>query len=448
MGKLSLSIYINLGYYVDDITNWSLNLNSLDNLTDCGEQRMYRLGVSLRNHYRGHLNYDAYSILALSSSSTRCLKSQQATLRGLFEITSSMKFGRELLSRRDKIVEGLGSNDISSQIAQFTDLVPLEWGCYKRSMYHRENPGPLVEDLCLDKDIAQMPGIDRLKEILKTRYEQKFNTDIFDIWTAIECELYLDRTKETIDYTDHFADWINEPVAENSNAGLYDLFEVVTQIGFIRRVDSKAQYLLISPLIKSLIESQSVAIDSMTLMNSNELTGRYYGKQMILYSTHDFILTTMLNNLGIHQIGDTSKFLERFAEANQSDFNDLKRYLSGLMMAHFGLSLKFELHMVSLSTGCNLPIVRLAIYNQDSPTALDIQWEPVALGEIIRKRYRELYPDGENPDKFYATELGFMIDMKYDCPFELFNEVAKDWIMNDTKYESIYNNIFTDDCDI
>lgn len=418
----------------------------LGNLTDLGERRMFRMGVALRRMYGDFLDYEPNSVLALTSNSFRCKQTQQATLRGLFSIHSTLENGLELSRRLTKkqlggLPAGSGSSSAWQQVAQDTQFLPsLDEAFYENSKYAKRHPSPLNKDLKADFQIKRLPGINKLCSIVRDRYKLQCDATI-DLWTQIECELYLDRTGETIEHMSHFADWIHEPIAQdtalNQSVTLYELFEEVMLLAYLNRIDASGHYLISAPIINSLIESQSVAMGLNGTSSSR--AQRYSGKKLILGSSHDIILTALLHDMGVIKPPEGAAWAKRLMEAKAKGASDVDKYRAGLMMAHFGLSLKFELVRVESSAG-KWHVVRLAIYSEPDPNAAAIEWSPAPLGSVCKSRYLELNP-GKNPLLFYPANKSLVkLNEDFDCPFELFKEVMKPWLLDEKKYDKLYND--------
>lgn len=418
---------------------------------------MYNLGIALRQYYndKNLLNYDINSTLALTSNITRCRESLDATLEGFYEITSNLERGyenvRKFRMNDTRVVpSGPGYSRIWRDVKLSTDLVKsLDYTYYMRSKYNKNHPSKLRKDLMLDEQISKLPQIGKLRQLLADRYHKAFNLSVTGLWSAIQCEMYLERTRDTLQYIDHYADWIDSPIisdqllanADNNNSNnnntnrsvhitLYELYEELVLLSFIGMTEVNSDYLVISPIINSLIESQQVALG---FKPQNERSKEYLGKQLIFYSTHDSILSMMLHDLGIITL-DGATFSERLLDAKLRGANDLEKLLAGLKMCSFGLSVKFELWKVN-----ELPIVRLAIYNEPDPYAPKIIWQPVALGAICHRRHKELFEQA--PMEVDTESSG--INKDYDCPFETFSKISTPWFLNETRYDLLYNDELT-----
>lgn len=406
---------------------------------------MYTLGRALRKKYSDFFDYDSKSILALTSNSQRCKDSLEATLEGFYEITNQPEKGREMAEKFQSgdmkgVSPGKGSSSAWLDVQLDPNLVPtLDYKYYASSNYIKNHPSILRKDLVLDPQIRKLPGLDRLREIITQKYGLPFTTKVFNAWSAIDCELYLDRTLETMKYMDHFADWIHEPIAEDSNGpgpkisvDLLELFEEVVLLGFLGMVDKKYDYLMMSPTINSLRESQDVALGRAVL---NDRAAQYVNKKLILYSTHDSVLTMLLFDLGlIHTDGGT--FVKRMLAAKRAGATNLDKYLAGLMMCNFGISLRFELWQITSANGHERPVIRLYIYNQPDPSE-PVEWVPIPFGQLCKRRYAEMYPN-EGTSSPPTDDL--RLDETYDCPKEIFDKITAPWILDQEKYDRIYND--------
>lgn len=407
---------------------------------------MYEVGRALRQQYQEFLDYDPNSTLALSSNALRCRKSLEATLQGLYEITSTVANGHRLaekLANNDYsgIGSGCGNSDAWKHVRPDTSLVPdLGVDLYPSSLYAKNHPSELQEDLGSDEDISKLPGIQRLKQILKQRYDYDFNLDVTSIWIALECELYLDRTRETLIYMDHFDDWIHEPVAEDYSdpdnkvsLDIYDIFEEIVVLAYLGNfADKNTDYIVISPIMNIIFESQAIALGESV---SSKTASRYRNKKLVISSTHDTILMMLLYDLGILQT-DGATFVDRLLAAKKSGSSGLKRFIDGLGMCHFGLSLRFELVQLMNAEGNESPVIRLFVYSEPDPRK-EVEWAQVPLGDACRRRYTQMYPEGDLAS-YYSAE--FVFSERLECPRKLFQNVTSPWIFDQEKYDRIFND--------
>lgn len=408
---------------------------------------MFLMGVALRRRYQQFLDFEPNSVLALTSNSFRCKQSQQATLRGLFSIHATLENGLELARKwRDRdfahLPDGPGTSPIWREIPQDSAFLPSldeEW--YKKTAYARNHPSPLNVDIRNDSAISQLPGIERLCTLIKSRYLLQCDATI-DLWTQIECELYLDRTKTTLHFVDHFADWILQEVAREPNSGetinLYELFEEVMFLAYLRRIDSNVHYLIASPIVESLIESQAVALGQLK-PSEGERAAKYLGKKLVLGSSHDLIISILLHNLGLLPI-EAATWQHRLLEAKRARLSDVELYRQGLKMPHFGLSVRFELvELRNELANVSLPLVRLAIYSEPDPSAGQIEWTPAPLGQVCKRTFREIYGERDQDLRFFYPK-GLQLNEQFECPFELFKNVSARMRMDQSKYTQIIND--------
>lgn len=404
----------------------------LDNLTEIGEYRQYSLGIKLRQIYSDYLTMDSSQVLALSSSSYRCIKSLEKTIQGLFNIEVSSRRGLDSIKTCKKpsgclSKKGGFANDWKS-ISINTTLVPsLNWAFLdKECAWRQKNKSPLDTNGLVDKDVASLPGIERLGKVLKSRYNAELNYDnITDIWAQVLNELELAVTNESFSLSDHFRDWIFEPVGKNqSKITLYDVLEAATLLMFRDRTKDRALRIQNGPIVTSLVDSFRVALNKSTssLYETSSLNS-YKSKKIVLYSTHDHSIILLMNSLNL--LNFHGSFEKRFHK--YSGKSDIKQFVNGIRMPSYGVSLKFELtELKNNATGEELPVVAASLYDKEDAKFSHIHYHRLKLGKACRKLLKRMYPDKYHSE-YYKK---FQIDTDYICPFELFEKVTSNQMVN------------------
>lgn len=425
--------------------------NGLNNLTDLGKLRMYKVGLETRRHYNHYIDYDSEHILALSSPLYRCRDSMHYILQGLFNIEWTKNEGRVLVSKMNSCANNNNSefNQCSSSLLSSGGGSPDEWHKIKidsqllaslydsfveHCAYVKNNPSPIESDLMKNVFIKSLPGIGKLRATLTSNYGN-FNTSLLGIFSTISVELNVIRTESTYNYTDHFNGWINQVIIAKPDyeITLFDLFEQLDIYAYRDRYSGLADRIRTGQIIASIVESQLVALGNDA---TNERMEEYKEKKIILYSTHDTVIQAVLHTLEVINID--SPFENRFSRwyKNQDSISGL---LSGLKMPSFGMSMRFELWELesTVDDKNKFQFVQLSIYNEDDAKFRDIEYKIVDLGAACNRLFKRKYPkaSSEQLSAFYKTS--FQYDKKRSCPFDLFRDVTSDLLINDVELHEL-----------
>lgn len=375
-------------------------------------------------------------MIAFSSPIYRCIESLEQTLRGLYNTEWTKDKGRSILGKcntTDCFGSGSGSPDEWRLVPIDQKTVPsLVYEYLNNCKYRKENPSPVDFDLMSDPEIKSLVGVEQLKALLQDRYNQNFSYPVTGVWSTIASEMSLVRTRSTIEYTSHYADWVNRPVSKTRRhldpITLYDLHEQVTVLAYQDRVVDEARYIQIGPIITSLIESQLVALGH---NSTNERMKTYKDKKMIFYSSHDSILQLLLSQLGlIHIEGD---FQSRFQKWHKSH-DEVGKFLSGLKMCSYGSSIRFELIQMEIPGKTDkFSYVRAYIYNKEDPKFEAIDYKPVEFGSACRRVFEQQNPNASSKELSRFYNPVFQVDFKYSCPFELFRNVTANMMFDEQK---------------
>lgn len=417
--------------------------NGLHNLTETGKFRMYRVGLETRRKYRHYVDYNSSSILALSSPILRCQDSLLQILKGFYNIEWTKDKGRALVSKMNScssknqcpLSTGSGSPDEWRNVLIDIETLPtLSYEFLNQCGYRVNNPSPIDSDLMNSKDVKSLPAVEKLRDILKQRYDQDFNFFALGLWSTISSELNLIRTESTYNYTSHFNDWIIEVIKAKNNYAitLYDLYEQVAVFAYRDRVAGEANHIQTGQLLTSIIESQLVALGKNA---TNDRMQKYKDKKMILYSSHDSVMQLILHTLNVIRVEST--FEDRFNKWYKSQ-DGVGKLLSGLKMSSYGMSMRFELwELESIEDGDKFQYVQLSIYNEDDAKFQDIDYKVVELGSACNTLFRKKYPKASSDklSSFYKTN--FQLNKKQSCPFELFLNVTSDIVIDDIKIHKL-----------
>lgn len=405
---------------------------------------MYKIGLETRKKYSHYLDYDSKHILALSSPIYRCQDSLQTILKGLYNIEWTKDKGRALVSKMNhcsanntcpSLSTGSGSPDEWRKVNIDTETLPtLTYEFLNQCAYRLNNPSPVDSDLMNSKDVKSLPAIEKLRDIIKTRYNQEFDFFALGLWSTISSELNLVRTESTYNYTNHYNDWINDVIiAKHDYAiSLYDLYEQAAVFAYRDRVVGEANHIQTGQLVTSIIESQLVALGKNA---TNQRMKKYQDKKMIFYSSHDSIIQLILHSFNVINI--ESSFENRFSKWYRSQ-DSVGKMLSGLKMPSYGMSMKFELWELEAVTDDNkFQFVQLSIYNEEDVKFRDIEYKLVDFGTACNRLFKKKYPKASSDQlsSFYKTS--FQYDKKRNCPFELFRNVTSDILIDDMKVHQL-----------
>lgn len=373
----------------------------------------------------------------------------QHILRGLYNIEWTKRDGRQLLSKlnctnttsksnrhgctKQSLAEDSGSPDEWRNIPIDTKLVPfLTENKLSDCRYRKEHPSQIDANLTIDPQIKSLIGVQFLKDTLKKKYDQELTYSCCSLWSTIAAEMNLMRTQSTINYTDHYSDWVNLPVVSKagSTITLFDLFEEVVVLTYLNRVVDEANYIQTGPIITSLIESQMIALGH---NSTSERMQKYKDKKMVIYTSHDSILQKLLFSLGLFNF--ETPFEQRFFKWDKID-DDVGKFLDGLKMPSFGLSARFELYEAELEGKKNkFPYVQLSLYNQEEAKFRPIEYKHIDFGSACRHLFKKKYPKAKDLSRFYDPD--FQIDLKHSCPFELLRNLTSNLIIDDKKFSQL-----------
>lgn len=419
--------------------------NGLNNLTDIGKYRMYKVGLETRRHYQRYIDYDSEHILAFSSPHYRCINSMQFILQGLYNIEFSQEKGRALIREMNSCTNkfnqcvsllstGSGSPDEWRKVRiDSTSLPTLYDDFLMYCAYTINNPSPIRINLMNSINIRSLPNIESFRDMLMSKYGS-FNTSSLGIFSTILAELGVIRTVDTYNYTDHFNGWIDEVIIAKPhyNITLFDLFEQVNVFAYRDRQVGIANRIQTGHLISSVIESQLLAL-------GNEATSvrmeKYRNKKMILYTSHDTVVHQILHVLKVVNIN--SPFEDRFSKWHKSQ-DGVSGLLSGLKMPSYGMSIRFELwELKSLTDNNKFKFVQLSIYNEDDIKFRNIHYSNIDFGTACNRLFKEKYPKSPSDQlsSFYKTS--FQYDEKRYCPFELFRNVTSDILISDMEVHQL-----------
>lgn len=452
--------------------------NGLTNLTEIGYYREFKIGLKIRELYRDFLKFELNEVLALTSSVQRCIDSLRQTLKGLFNIEQSRYESVDLLMRIQEdpscSIEDISScpllaRDSPGSAEQWKlihldqNLVPsLDYNYVENCPITVKNPSIYDSNVLLDPNINRLSGLRSLQEIMQDRYNLPLNYSVQNIWSTVLCELNIIRTQRTFPYTSHFIDWYNLPATESgiiysSSANdtlqefnkrakstqitLFNLLEAVTLIVNVDRLAGNKDLLQVGPMLTSLIDSQLIAMgreDELT--DPNLAKANYRDKKMIIYSTHDTVLTKFLASLGFLNMDGT--FEGRFEKYHNSE--DYLQWLNYIRMPAFGVSVKFELLEAEYvkDEKDKEPVksffyVQMSIYNSEDIVITPIDYHPIELGTLCSEQFNYNYPDGRISD-FYDDNLN--IDKRYACPFNLFKNLTSRYLITKNRTEQLCNS--------
>lgn len=332
---------------------------------------------------------------------------------------------------------GSGSPDEWKQIEIDTTGVPsLTYEYLNGCSFRIKNPSPIDANLLLDPHIAKLNGVYKLRDILRENYQIDLNFTSLGLWSTIGSEMNLVRTKATINYTDHYANWVDLVVSNRSDGSvitMFDLYEQVAVLGYRDRVVDEANYIQTGTILTSLIESQRVALG---LEATKERMKKYRGKRMIFYSTHDSVLQLMLFHLGIVRF-EPGSFEARFDRWHK---NELDMFLNGLKMSSFGSSVRFELYEIEMAGGGEkFPFVQVSIYFKEDGNFQDVHYEPVQFGSMCRQAFNRKYPNSTAADlaRFYPKNQAIKLNHKLSCPFQLLTNLTASLIVDEQKLSEL-----------
>lgn len=448
MLQIILEFYLQSHTILSNLTN--RNIRRLSNLTDTGRFRMFRLGLELRKIYSELISFDPSEILVFSSPVQRCLESLRITLNGLMNLETTMSGAlndQTLASNFSETDEKSGFAFDWQSFRIDTDTVPTltvssVLNCSYLKWLHSTEKNKLNSiDYIIGNPKAQsLIGYEDLKSSMAKRYNSTTPVLFSSIFSTVKAELELKRTQNTINYTSHFSDWINIPVKTRLINGklvtlkLIDVLEQSVVLSYIPEMISELQQVHTGPIVKSLIDSQLVKLGR----NTDSGT-RYEQAKMIVYSTHDLTLTRLLYDLGVIEIDETRSFEDRFFDSkarNDNNQADLDEFLNGLKICNYGMSVSVELWMIKHETEREFPIVRMWIYNESDGKYSDIKYNPVFLGQVCQRLFKEQYPT-ENIGKFYNKRI--KIDENLSCPFDLFQNVTSKLMITNEGWKTMCN---------
>lgn len=325
--------------------------NGLQNITETGKLRQYRIGLELRRRYGHLIGYDSNSILTFSSSITRCRESARDTLRGLFDNQLTLQRGLDFIEdcgngfngsatsndplndaslmhyhnyynhhhhrndgRHCRIPNGSGSPLEWKNISIDIETIPvLNFEFLNSCPYRISNPSPVDEDLMRSKSIASLKGLEELRSIIKDRYKLDFNFTALGLWSTLAAEIRLARTRQTYDYGRKLYDWVNKQVTDykSGKVTLFDLFEHIAVLGYRDRVVGEANWIQLSPIVSAIIGSQLVALNQTDRVGINGFDRRYLGNLMAHNNANDYYNSS--NNDGLERTSDNKTFKDLFS---------------------------------------------------------------------------------------------------------------------------------------
>lgn len=423
--------------------------NGLHNLTDLGKMRSYKIGMTLRYMYDDYLGYDSRKVLAFSSEKLRCIETLQNTLKGLYEMEGPRSRGLEIIAhwRSSNCTQcfpgGSGSPEEWKLIHLDTQSIPtLTERMVEQCRYRKENPPPLDEDLLLHPQVRALPGIMRLTQVLKQRYGMSVfhGGTATALYSTISSELNLARTRQSIQYTDHYSDWLGEVVTSldgGFNITLYDVFEQAAVFKYRDQTLDVAAWLEIGPIVTSLIDAQLVALGQNVSFSNERLAKDYQGRRMILYSSHDSILQRILQNLDLINFDNDLSFEQRFLNWKLRGGDQFDKFMSGLSMSAYGLSIKFELWEAKRASGGSLVFVQVSLYNQEESRFGDIIYKPLKLGDACIRLFKAKYPTANESELDRFFDHFHFIDWQIGCPFELFRNITAQLMVEEDKFNEL-----------
>lgn len=332
---------------------------------------------------------------------------------------------------------GSGSPDEWRRVPIDVNTVPaLVYQYLNNCTYRKQHPSPLDTDLMSDPEIKSLPGVEQLKTLLKEKYGQDFNFPVLGLWSTIASEMNLVRTESTYQYTDHYADWVNKPVSTLRRSSdpitMFDLHEQLAVLAYRDRVVEESRYVQMSPIVTSLIESQLMALG---YNSTNERMKLYKDKRMVFYSSHDSILQLLLDSLGLINIEGT--FQSRFERWHKSH-DETGKFLSGLKMCSYGMSMRFELWQLEVpGKNDKFSYVRVYIYNKEDAKYEPIDYKPVEFGSACRRLFERQNPNASSRELTRFYNPVFQVDYKYSCPFDLLRNVTANLMFDEQKIHGL-----------
>lgn len=379
----------------------------LQNLTDIGRLRMFKIGLELSRLYRFPLSaYNSSNILALSSNFPRCIESTESVLRGFYnsETTTLDESIEELIAidtycqidaNKFKKVEQSSQSRLCNLLANSsTDFATNEWKNIQidtqslvalRSKFVVDNCPKFNKTNCIiydnlnnSQNLTSMAGFRELQEHISLPFGIPFNYDLINFYGSLNPILKLSSLpvvrKALLPHIKWIAQQIdidnndseangngNSNYNRNHNLTLLKTYDALNMMADTICVDSgMASKLQNYPLITSIIESQASALDQADNIytNNSSLSSKIYkDKKLILYGTHDTIIESLLNQLNVRKrIDDGHSYLQEYKhviksnQANNDDYknahnhhHELNGLISGIRRAEPGASLVFEL---------------------------------------------------------------------------------------------------------
>lgn len=414
-------------------------------MTDTGRFRQFRIGLDLRRRYNDLLGLNSSNVIAFSSPVFRCIESLENTLRGLYNTEWTKDKGRLILIKdnctENCLSSGSGSPDEWRRIPIDLKTVPaLVYQYLNNCTYRKEHPSPLDTDLTLDPEIKALPGVEQLKKLLKEKYDQDFNFPVLGLWSTIASEMNLMRTESTIQYTSHYADWVNKPISSSTKRNsvpitMFDLHEQLAVLAYRDRVVDEARYIQMSPIITSLIESQLIALGH---NSTNERMKIYKDKKMVFYSSHDSILQLFLDSLGLIKI--EGSFQNRFDKWNKWDksHDEVGKFLAGLKMSSYGMSARLELWEMEVPGKADrFSYIRAYLYNKEDAKYEPIEYKPIEIGSACRRLFERQNPNASSKELTRFYNPVFQIDINYSCPFGLLRNVTANLLFDERKIHNL-----------
>lgn len=396
------------------------------------------------------MDFESASFLAFSSSLYRCQESAAETLRGLFsnewpiglglglarEYTLANCSSNDTCTVKSKLPDGFSWPSDNKNIPIDTQTLPmLSYEYLHRCKYRLAHPAPGEADLRALKGVKDLPDLKELEKILDSRYATKFNSTALDLWSTINDELRLIKTRQTIDWSKRHFDWINKPIGSNSKAAsnkitLFDLYEQVVVLGYRYTTVGVARYVQVGPILTSLLESQKMALNypNTSLFESSKM---YANRKVILYSSHDEIMQLLMETLSIFDTQEDQLTFEQ--RSNKWEMaGEHEQFLAGLRMPKFGISMLVELweaREAAKGTANRLAYLLAYLYNREDALA-GVKYRRLEFGSICVRLFRKLYPDDESYLQFFAKFSQFKLDEKFSCPFELFKNVTSNYMIS------------------
>lgn len=411
--------------------------NGPKNLTDGGRSRMFLLGRELGKLYRSSMAPDASKLLALSSRNDRAYESISFALRGFYNIETKIDDG---LKRMSELSECKITNnsltcphqipfihgDEWKRVKIITKFIPsLESDYFNDNCFNgMRNVCPQYEDLYENSQIKAIPGVEKLRQVVTKLYKKKFDYDFPKSYSNLVPILAQSMHSDLINVSYPMSKWIFTPIITKGKRvyTLKDVFESLSSIYLQACARSFESYLEVGPIIGSLLESQRLAVGDLNNVTRESGNKIYSGKDVIIYSTHDTIITTILYKLGIIRV-PTVNDAESFFKISP-DKDEIDGFLAGVKTIRYGATFIFELWQ---SNG-GFNYLKLLAYDQDSAWSDHIKFRYVEIGSICNQKLLRSYPQ-VNIESYYK-DIGADVQRSMMCPFEIWKNISTNLIIS------------------